>query len=71
MRIIFYYKKSISYSKDPSINFALECVEFELPVWTGSKGQIRLFEGHTSDTIKIPHAHGKVTLVSTLLQFRR
>ena len=32
-----YYKKINFICKRPTcINFALECVEFELPVWTGS-----------------------------------
>ena len=37
--IIFYYNNINFIFKD--IDFALECVEFELPVWTGSKGHIR------------------------------
>ena len=58
--------KKINFIFKRPINFALECVEFT--VWTGSKGKIRLFEGHTSDTITFPHVHDKITLESTLFQ---
>ena len=67
MWIIFYYTNINIIFKRP-INFTLENVEFELPVWTGRKGQIRLFEGHTSDTIELPHVQERITLVSTLVQ---
>ena len=38
---------------------------------SGNKGQIRWFEGHIYDTIKVPRDHDKITLVPALVQCLR